>query len=209
MQKPRFKLTVALRLLRKHSYLTEVGWFEAYKAHLPVDAAGQPIPMIAYPCFELLKRRVRSEMAVFEYGSGNSTLWWAARCKKVVTVEHDASWYGRLADRIPPNVTALHVPVDASGAYCRKVLDYRGAFDIVMIDGMDRERVACAKNGLEALTPAGVMVWDDSERERYREGFEFLHARGFRRIPFVGMSPNTITVKETSVFYRPGNVLDL
>ena len=39
---------------------------------------------------------VQSHFYAFEWGCGGSTLWLAHRCKKVVTVEHDAGWFGKV-----------------------------------------------------------------------------------------------------------------
>lgn len=36
---------------------------------------------------------IPSDARVFEYGSGNSTLWWQAHAGEVVSVEHDRPWF--------------------------------------------------------------------------------------------------------------------
>lgn len=65
------------------------------------DGAGKPIPWYTYPAVDFLEKLVRPEWSVFEYGAGNSTLWWRERCKRVTSVEHDREWTDFLLKRHP------------------------------------------------------------------------------------------------------------
>lgn len=47
-----------------------------------------PVPWIPFTAREFLEPYLHSEMRVFEWGSGGSTLWFAQRTKHVTTVEH-------------------------------------------------------------------------------------------------------------------------
>ena len=80
-----------------------------------------------------------------------------------------------------------------------------GPFDIIVIDG--RHRVLCARYALEALKPDGIIVWDNTDRDRYREGYAYLESQGFQRRDFDGMGPINNFAWRTSIFYRPGNFL--
>ena len=154
---------------------------------MPVDAEERPLPWYAYPVIELLARRVRPDMHVFEFGSGNSTLWWANLVEEVVAVEHDAQWAVRMAAQVPENVSFLRVPLEPDGDYCRTALRSGQKFHVIVIDG--RDRVNCAKQCVKALRDDGVIVWDDSRRKRYRPGFRFLHRRDFRQLELSGLGP--------------------
>lgn len=194
-------------VLWKRGALAEYGWFRSFKARRSVDAEGKPLPFISYPAIEFLAHRAQSGMSVFEFGSGASTLWWASRVKSVVSVEHDAAWYREILQQVPSNVTLDFVALEPGGAYSRRAVEHGGPFDIVVVDG--RDRVNCAVSAVEALSPAGVIVWDDSERERYAEGQQALRRRGFRKLEFVGIGPMEPVKKETSIFYRPDNCLGI
>lgn len=207
MRKPRFAPYALTRLYRRASYLRRMGWFESYRRRAPVDAAGGPLPQYTYPAIELLAKRVPRDAAVFEYGSGYSTLWWAQRVKRVVSVEHDAGWSERIRAEAPANVTLDHVPLGPEGAYPARIREHEGQFDVIVIDG--RERVQCAEHALGALSERGVLLWDDTNRERYARGIATLGARGFRHLPLAGMNPTSERRKETTVFYCDGNVLGL
>jgi len=146
-------------------------------------------------------------MDVFEFGSGNSTLWWAERVASVMSVEHDPHWAEQIAARIPENVTLHHVPLEEDGDYCRTTSRTRHKFHVIVIDG--RDRVNCARHCLHALRDDGVVIWDDSQRSRYRSGYRFLGRRHFKQLTFSGLGPMAPAPWETSVFYRAGNCFDL
>jgi predicted O-methyltransferase YrrM len=207
MPKPRFKPYAVARLFRRESYLRTQGWFESYKRRAPVDARGEPIPLLTYPALELLSSRLPRDITVFEFGSGHSTLWWAGRVARLVAVEHDPAWYERIRARAPAHVELHLLPLEPGGAYSRRILGHPGAFDVVVIDG--RDRVHCAANAPGALKPGGVIVWDDSDREDYRPGLDALREAGFRRLALVGLAATSERRKETSILYRDGNLLGL
>jgi precorrin-6B methylase 2 len=185
--------------------LHDDGWFRSFAEGRSVDLEGNPIPFITYPALDFLKRRIRPEMVVFEYGSGASTLWWASHVRRVVACEHDPEWYRKVAAEALSNVTLILRPIERG--YADVVLEQSEPFDIVMIDG--RDRVHCARNCVQALKPGGVIIWDNSDREKYVEGFRFLHEQGFRRLEFTGPIPTGNLKSETSIFYRSDNCLGL
>ena len=188
-------------------YLEASGWLNSRRLKMPVDAEERPLPWWTYPIIDFLARRVRPDMRVFEFGSGNSTLWWASRVEHVTAVEHHPRWAVRMAQAVPDNVSLLHVPLEPDGDYCRTSQRTGGRFDIVVVDG--RDRVNCARECLGSLKEDGVIVWDDSQRRRYRPGFRFLGRRGFRQLEFHGHGPMDTLPWETSVFYRDVNCLGL
>ena len=188
------------------SYLQTTGWLGSISERSSRDIRGEPIPWMTYPSLCFLEPRVRTEMSVFEFGSGSSTLWWARRTRRVVSCEHDQAWFERTRALVPVNVEISHVELEGD-RYSREILKYRDAFDIVVIDG--RDRVNCARNTVPALKVDGVVLWDNSDRDEYRAGYEFLEQHGFRRIDFTGMGPINIYQWSTSVFYRDRNCLGL
>jgi hypothetical protein len=197
----------ARRLCRRDSYLRQVGWFESFRRRMPIDAEGEPLPWYTYPAISFLIGRIRPDMAIFEYGSGHSTLWWSRRCRQVVSCEHDAQWYERLRGQLPANVTYRLLEASAEGPYVRASTEYRDAFDIVIIDGAERTR--CCRNCTGALKRDGVILWDNSDREEWREGYEFLAGLGFRRLDFTGMGPSSNVGWGTTIFYKSENCLGI
>jgi predicted O-methyltransferase YrrM len=171
-----------------------------------VDADGRPLPWITYPAIDILGARVQRHHRVFEFGCGNSTLWWANRCESVHSVEHDEAWHRKLQAQVPLNVRLEFMALEYDGQYS-KAANQGPPYDIIVVDG--RDRVNCVRNAVEALTEQGVLVLDNSEREEYAAACELLVQRGFKRLPLRGLAPLVNYISETSLFYRSTNVLGL
>ena len=197
----------SLYMLRTSSALHEDGWFRSNKEKASVDLHGEPIPWFTYPAFDFLKKHLPANISVFEYGCGAGTLWWAARAKEVVACEHNLEWYKKISAECPQNVKILYANLEYGGEYSKTITKYQNKFDIVVIDG--RDRVNCAKNCLSSLTEKGVIIFDDSDRKQYQDGYDYLLAHGFKRIEFMGIGPGLTFKFETSIFYRPNNIFGI
>jgi hypothetical protein len=184
-------------------YFERMGWFRSVREHLPVDQDGNPLPWFTYPSMLFLKGKIRPEMTVFEYGSGNSTLWWSNQVSSVTSCEHDREWLNSFKAEFPPNIDSIHCELDYGGEYCKTILAYKSSFDIIVIDG--RDRVNCAINSIGALKEDGVILWDNSDRGKYKEGCSYLLRNGFRRLDFWGLGPIGSQEWCTSIFYRDNN----
>jgi hypothetical protein len=188
-------------------YLAETGWLRAFDEKAPVDADGSPLPWVTYSFIDFIKDRLGRELLVFEYGSGNSTFFYAEKVKKIVSVEHDKTWYERIKREMAGNAELIWCELHRGGDYCRMAAMRNDKFDIIIVDG--RDRVNCCKHSVEALSERGVLVLDDSERKEYADAVMHLKALGFRQLSFSGISPGFFYQKATSVFYRSDNCLDI
>lgn len=189
------------------SYLRKKGWFKSWRAWSSIDSEGQAIPWLTYPCINFLEKRINSNMNIFEYGSGNSTLWWARQVKQVVSCEHESKWYRKMKELIKHSNNVKLFCVNLDSGYSKKISEYKSYFDIAVLDG--RERVECAYNTIEALKDDGVIVWDNSDRIKYHEGFEYLKSKGFKRLELEGLGPLNFRGSQTSIFYRKNNCLGI
>jgi hypothetical protein len=188
-------------------YLATIGWFTAFDTHQAVDANGEPLPWVTYSFIDFIKTRLTNDLSIFEYGSGNSTLFYAKRVKRVVSVEHDEAWYNKIVKEKAPNAEMIFTHLEKGGEYSKKAALLDEKFDLIIVDG--RDRVNCSKNSVEALTNKGVLVLDDSEREIYQEARTFLIEKGFKELPFSGISPGLFYNKATSIFYKANNCLGI
>lgn len=194
---------IDLQLL-EDGYLRKTGWTRARRERAPVDAGGKPIPWYRFAAIRFLEGRARPHFRVFEFGTGNSTLWWSDRSELVVSREHDAAWAERIKGSVArPNVHIELIPVK-SDDYVRPS---KGTYQLIVIDG--RRRLECATNAVNHLTHDGVILWDNSDRDRYSEGYHRLHGLGFRRLDFWGLAPGSTRDGSTSIFYREGNCLGI
>jgi hypothetical protein len=186
--------------------LVDEGWYASFKSQQAVRASGEPIPWYTYAFIHFLEPRLRKDHRVFEYGSGNSTRWYAHRAGAVVAVEHDDAWARRIAPLLAPPSEVLTRP--EGDAYVDAIRG-RGPFDIVVVDGIEPLRPACAEAAVDELAEDGVIVWDNSDRAEFAQGMQALRARGFRHLPFKGLGPTAVTPWETSVVYRDRNCLGI
>jgi Methyltransferase domain len=186
----------------RRGYLMRIGWVRSNWARTPVDASGDPLPWLTYPAIDFLHGRIQPSMKVFEYGSGQSTRWWARHVESVHAIEDDSEWFERVSADLPSNVDLRFA--DSSGDdYARSIGERGEVFDVVVIDGSARND--CARECVAFLAPDGVIVWDNTEEPNiFGEGLEFLSRNGFRRIDFHGMTPLNMDPHATSVLYRPG-----
>lgn len=148
------------------------------------DLAALDSPWWSYSSIETVDAWLADRQAVraFEWGSGASTIWLLKRVEELVSVEHDAAFATSVRDvsEVGENLFIVEpsrsdAPQSPSGRKGNEGLDFtdyvdaidrvEGSFDLICIDG--RARTACLRKGLERLAPGGIIVFDNSDRERY------------------------------------------
>lgn len=199
------KRLAALLSYGHKGYLASIGWFAAFDQHQAVDVNNRPIPWVTYAFIDFIKIRLHKDLSIFEYGSGNSTLFYAQKVARVVSVEHDKAWFEKIVKQKAPNAEMIFTALTPNGEYSKKAKLLGERFDVIIVDG--RDRVNCCKHSVAALSDIGVLVLDDSERAEYEEARLFLTASGFKELSFSGISPGLFYNKATSVFYKSDNCL--
>lgn len=191
-----FRMLLAIKrsVLVARILLVKQGYFKSVLAGAPVAANGDPLPWFTYPAIEFLRQFDFSGKRVFEYGAGNSSLFWAARAGEVVAVESDAQWYNRISGSSPPNLH-LNLNVDKE-SYVACITRQEGKFDVIVIDGQWRN--ACAEICDAYLNTHGMIIIDNSDRH-YR-GCDLLREKGYLQIDFSGLSPVNRYASTTSIF---------
>jgi hypothetical protein len=110
------------------------------------------------------RTKAGADINVFEFGMGNSTLYFLTKGCSVTTVDHDMNWVKAVAN------TAQQFSMDTRlRAYCLPrpyIQAYKGGeYAIISIDG--RDRVACLKHVLATgLAKDAILVLDNTERVR-------------------------------------------
>lgn len=77
-------------------YLQPNGWFNDF----PEDQDGIT-PWMTFPAIAFLKDIVSENTRVFEYGCGYSTIFFNARAKETVSVEHNIEWMNKVKENLP------------------------------------------------------------------------------------------------------------
>jgi len=192
---------------RSFGYLLQTGWFNSFKQGKPFDKDNNPIPWFTYPAVEFLSERLNNEMNVFEFGSGNSTLFFAERVNAITSVEHNNDWYDKISKQKPANANIVYVRDVTSKEYVDGLILSNQKYDIIIVDGIYRND--CIKISLKHLSEAGIIILDDSERDDYTEGIKVLLNNGFRQLDFSGIAPGIFFRKCTTVFYKNENCMNI
>lgn len=200
------KLLAKLISFRSFGYLLETGWFESFRSGESVDGEMTPIPWFTYSAIDFLRERLTKNLNVLEFGSGNSTLFFAERVKKVTSIEHDNTWFQSIIKKKISNIEIKHVSSESAEDYLQPLSAF-GKFEVIIIDALFRNE--CIKASLKHLSEAGIVILDDSERDHYTEGITFLLKNGFRKINFSGIAPGIFFRKCTTIFYKDINCLNI
>ena len=187
--------------------LKEDGWFNSFNTKQSIDREGNPIPWCTYPFIKFIGPRLNKNFNLFEFGAGNSTIWYAERVNTIKVVEHDKKWVEYMSKKMPENASIIYRELSPNGDYSKEVTKDGNNYDIVIVDGRDRNN--CTKNGINCLTGYGVIIFDNSDRPDYKESMDLFKDKGFKRIDFIGLSPVTNHNNYTSIFYREDNCLGI
>jgi precorrin-6B methylase 2 len=169
---------------------------------------GEPLPWYSYPCIHFLQERLSAwdgDLKVFEFGCGNSTIWWAARASTVVAVEDDEKWYSYVIGNLPTNVTCKLA--QTAEDYLTALKAEPLPFDVIVVDGSYRQQ--CIVEAARKITESGILIVDNSHWPDLVEPVRQLEARGFRSLQFYGLGPINGHPWGTSILYRNSNWLDI
>jgi len=193
-----FKTSRLLLSMMHNGYLIETGWLQNFNSKAPIDIDKKPIPWTTYSFINFINDYLNVSMEIFEYGSGNSTIYYAERTKHVYTVEHNLEWYNKIKSQLPVNSTIFYQELNEN--YEKSISKPGKNFDVIIIDG--RRRNNCLHTAINFLNDGGLIVLDDSERNKYSEGINFLLSKGFKKIDFWGISHRYFHNKATTIFFK-------
>jgi glycosyltransferase involved in cell wall biosynthesis/SAM-dependent methyltransferase len=196
---------VSANIIKGTNYLDVSGWLNSLFQGKPINRENKPIPWYTYPAIEFIEDKIESNFKVFEFGSGNSTLWWAEKVNEVISIESDGSWFNLINQQMPSNVQ-LHLESDEQ-KYADFISQYPDRyFDLIVIDGANRN--SCLNNSLNKLKDDGWLIFDNTDDHRYDRSLKILASNGYKRIDFWGLIP-TYTYKNcTSIFFRSTQILE-
>lgn len=171
-----------------------------------VDSHGRPIPWYTYPATEFLSHLDWTQFKVFEYGSGNSTLWWSKRAKHITSVENDEAWYKKIKDSLKTKNAIYHLEKKQSKYISMASND----FDIFIVDGSyRRECIKHLVNLKKGRTALALMIILDNA-DWYPKSVRFLQKKlGWLQIDFHGFAPINRYTMSTSIFLNPARYSEL
>jgi hypothetical protein len=174
----------------------EYGHHQSVLLGKPVDADLNPIPWYTYPAIEYLKQFDFSDKNIFEYGSGNSSIFWASLASTVTSVEVDSAWFEIINNSKISNLS-IHLKEQKSD-YVNFIGNANRLYDLIVIDGA--YRYDCARAAIKHLCDDGLIILDNSER--YPELCLNLRNYDLIQVDFFGFGPINYYTWTTSLFFQ-------
>ena len=184
-----------------------------------------PLPWMNYHAINYINRSTENFSRVFEYGSGSSTLYWVGRGAKIVSIEHEPSFFNKLKMQLDRNAVYLLIEpqIETQGEinspdnpdlyqssgnvgynfenYVKAIDVYPDAhFDIVIVDG--RARPSCIKRAIAKIKSGGMLVLDNSDRKYYTQQTSSL-LNDWSFIIFRGTVRGLAHQEQTTIYVKP------
>lgn len=138
-------------------------------------------------------------------GGGNSSLFWAKRCKEVFTIEINPMWFEQIKRKSLNNQKIfLKTQLDQSQmdeSYVTYPKTLGRKFDVIVIDGSERN--ACSHAALDLLnnqSKEGAMIILDNS-DWFPNTSKFLKESGLLQVDFHGFAPINEYTHTTSIFF--------
>lgn len=167
-----------------------------------VDRDGNPIPWYTYPAIEYISQFDYSAKKVFEYGTGYSSMYWAKRALKVVSIEDKPEWFEKFSQEFKASNWQMRY-CDEKEGYEDMIFADGEKYDVIIIDG--KRRAECAACAVKALAKGGMIILDDSDRVNtsleYQGAVKNLRAANLLQVDFYGFCPMNNYTKATSIFF--------
>lgn len=171
---------------------------------------GDRQPWITFAALRHLEPRIVPGCRVFEYGVGGSSAFFLDQGARLVSVDHDPDWAAKARaacsgdwelHTIPPGAAEhgyrSHVVCGSFREYAT-VIDRYSDFEVVMVDG--RARSDCLRHARAHVAPGGLLVLDNSERDRYADAASELDRLGWERKDFYGPGPYNVYFWQTTIW---------
>ncbi|MFX1569667.1 MAG: hypothetical protein ACFFCV_15005 [Promethearchaeota archaeon] len=193
-----------------------------------IEIGDKKIPWIPIKAKIWLDNNLRSDMILFEYGSGLSTLYFSQKVNKIVSIEHDKEWYNKihdeLKDKIPNLEYFLIEPEHLETVFQKKVKKIYQShlhqdlhftkyvqsidkypdehFDLIFVDG--RARLGCILHSINKIKPGGYIILDNSDAKRYKAAQSIL--KNFTKIKFYGVAPTNPYLKYSKISFTQTSI---
>ena len=188
-------LTAVIKQLKTFKRLAlRYGQFKSIANESCIDANEEAIPWYTYPTIEYLSQFDYRKLTVFEWGSGNSSLFWAKRAKQVTSMESNSSWHKKISKKSPKN---LNIILEENP---KKYVSgwIKNKYDVIIIDGDQRKK--CSEIAPEHLNDGGLIILDNAEQ--FPKLAKKLRTAGLIQIDFAGFGPINDYCWVTSIFLK-------
>ena len=190
------KIRSTLQLL--NGILFQYGWLRSLRQGKAFDKSGNPIPWFTYPAIDFIKQFDFTDKKVFEWGAGQSTLFWCTRAQRVVSIESNPEWHAYLEPMLPANCELI-LCAPENETYVQQIERYPDGFDVIVVDGTWPGRLPGSRLAPSYLKRGGMIILDNSDQ--CLESGKALRESGLTQIDFTGFVPGNGYAQTTSVFF--------
>jgi predicted O-methyltransferase YrrM len=192
-------------LIKEQFEKNKISWKNSFLEGFSQDENCQPLPWMTYEAIDFLNKNLQKNQQVFEFGCGASTLFFAKKVSKVVSLETNPKWLEIVNQKLlEANLYNAEITLMNDGlendSYQNFAKNYPEKFDLIIVDSL--KRFECAKNSITALKKDGLIILDDSERKNYQKIFDFFAQNNFEKQDFFGIAPGQLRVKNTTIFSK-------
>jgi len=183
-----------VRIMKIFAY--DFGYLRSAFTYQSIDRDGNPIPWFSYSAIEYLDSLDLSKKDVFEFGTGNSTVYWAKNARSVAGIENNESWLSYVKNQTLKFKNVKLTFEKNKNQYANALSKLKRKFDIIIIDGENRQE--CVNIAIKQLKRGGLIILDNSDW--YPKTCRSLHNIGFTEINFSGFGPINPYCTTTSFF---------
>ncbi len=172
------------------------------------------LPWMNFEVCKWLRSYLKSEMHLFEWGSGGSTVFFSKLVNQIVSIEYDENYFDFVQKQLrgKENVEIILARPQKKGAYksfspgnihsyfdnyVKSIEKYPDRyFDVIVVDG--RQRNQCFKLAVQKIKENGIIVFDNFEREIYKKS---QYYPGLNHLLFESLMPFSYVIGTTAIFY--------
>jgi len=127
-------------------------------------------PWLTLQATDILESYLKKTDIGFEWGSGRSTIWFAQKVKRLISIENDEYWYDKIKISLKEkNLTNVDYRLiqeheeeiqPSDSKYIRAIDDFESnSLNFILIDGIFRG--FCANKAVNKVKPFGLLIVDN------------------------------------------------
>ena len=173
----------------------------------PISAS---LPWMPYSTILKLNYIIKKDFNILETGSGGSSLFYLRRCNKLTSLEHDINWLKELEKNISLTsfkkrwtvvLKQLNEKSINESAYLQFLREQEDeSFDLISVDG--RLRSESLKICSNKVKRGGYLLLDNSDRNEYNDGIEFINNLGWSKQDFNGFCYSLDWDSKSTIWHR-------
>jgi hypothetical protein len=173
----------------------------------PINAS---LPWMPYSTILKLNYIINKDFNILETGSGGSSLFYLSRCNNLTSLEHDDKWLKEFEKNISLTsfkkrwtvvLKQLNKKSKNESPYLQFLREQKDeSFDLISVDG--RLRNESLKIVSSKVKMGGYLLLDNSDRNEYNEGIDFIDSLGWSKQDFNGFCYSHEWESKSTMWHR-------